>query len=53
MTAFAESFQKWFNAGLGFFYPEVCRLCEAEPATVRDGFVGARNGPARWPGIPG
>jgi len=25
-----------------FFYPEVCRLCEAEPATARDGFVGAR-----------
>ena len=42
MTAFAESFQKWLNAGLCFFYPEVCRLCEAEPATARDGFVGAR-----------
>ena len=42
MTAFAESFQKWFNVGLGFIYPEVCRLCEAEPATARDGFVGAR-----------
>ena len=42
MTALAESFQKWFNAGLGFFYPEICRLCEAEPATARDGFVGAR-----------
>ncbi len=42
MTAPAESFQKWFNVGLGFFYPEVCRLCEAEPATVKDGFVGAR-----------
>ena len=42
MTAFAESFQKWLNVGLGFFYPEVCQLCEAEPATARDGFVGAR-----------
>jgi ComF family protein len=42
MTAFAEPFQKWLNVGLGFFYPEVCRLCEAEPATARDGFVGAR-----------
>ena len=42
MTAFAASFQRWFNAGLGFFYPEVCRLCEAEPATAGDGFVGAR-----------
>jgi ComF family protein len=42
MTTFAESFQRWFNAGLGFFYPEVCQLCEAEPATARGGFVGAR-----------
>ena len=42
MTAFTESFQKWFNVGIGFFYPEVCRLCEAEPATARDGFVGTR-----------
>ena len=42
MTAFAKSFQKWFNVSLGFFYPEVCRLCEAEPATAGDGFVGAR-----------
>jgi ComF family protein len=41
MTALAESFQNWLNAGLGFFYPEVCRLCEAETATFRDGFVGA------------
>jgi len=42
MTAFAESFERWFNVGLGFFYPEVCRLCEAEHATAQDGFVGAR-----------
>jgi len=42
MTAFAASIQKWFDAGLGFFYPEVCGLCEAEPATAADGYVGAR-----------
>jgi ComF family protein len=42
MTTFAGSFQKWLNVGLGFFYPEVCRLCESEPATAKDGFVGAR-----------
>jgi ComF family protein len=42
MTAFAESFQKWFNVGLGFFYPEICRLCEVEHATAKDGFVCAR-----------
>jgi ComF family protein len=42
MTALAESFQTWLNSSLGFFYPEVCQLCEAEPAIARDGFVGAR-----------
>jgi ComF family protein len=42
MTAFAKSFQPWLEAGLGFFYPEICRLCETERATARDGYVGAR-----------
>ena len=42
MTALAEPFQKWFNVGLGFFYPEICQLCETERATARDGFVCAR-----------
>ena len=42
MTAFAESIRRWFNAGLGFFYPEFCRLCEAERAPAAAGFVGAR-----------
>jgi ComF family protein len=42
MTALAETFHRWANVGLGFFYPEVCRLCEAEPATPKDGFVGLR-----------
>ena len=42
MTALVEPFQKWLNVGLGFFYPEICQLCEAERATARDGFVCAR-----------
>lgn len=29
------------NTTLGFFYPEVCALCKAEPATANEGFVGA------------
>ncbi|HEX3627065.1 MAG TPA: ComF family protein [Verrucomicrobiae bacterium] len=33
--------QTALNTTLGFFYPEVCALCKAEPATVDDGFVGA------------
>ena len=32
----------WLNTGLGFFYPEICQLCESERATARDGFVGAK-----------
>ncbi len=42
MNALARPIQKWLNAGLGFFYPEFCRLCESEPATAADGYVGAR-----------
>ena len=42
MTALVEPFQKWFSIGLGFFYPEICQLCETERATARDGFVCAR-----------
>jgi ComF family protein len=42
MTALLESLQKWINTGLGFLYPEICRLCEAERATAREGFVGPR-----------
>lgn len=30
------------RAALGFFYPEVCALCQDEPATAREGFVGAK-----------
>ena len=34
--------RSWLNTGLGFFYPEICQLCEAERATAEDGFVGAK-----------
>ena len=39
MTSLAMPIQSWLNAGLGFFYPEVCQLCGDQPATARDGFV--------------
>lgn len=42
MTTLAEPVKKWINTGLGFFYPEICRLCETERATAADGFVGPR-----------
>lgn len=32
--------QVWIDAGLGFFYPEICQLCECEPARAAQGFVG-------------
>ena len=40
MWASAAPVKSWLNTGLGFFYPEICQLCEQERATARDGFVG-------------
>jgi len=31
----------WLDAGLSFFYPEVCQYCGQERATVDEGFLGA------------
>ena len=42
MTALAQPLRQWLNTGLGFFYPEICRLCESERATLRDGYVCGR-----------
>jgi ComF family protein len=39
MTTLAAPIKSWLNTGLGFFYPEICRLCETERATAADGFV--------------
>ncbi len=39
MNTFAAPIQNWLNTGLGFFYPEICRLCESERATAKNGFV--------------
>jgi len=35
---FAET-KKWFNAAIGFFYPEVCQYCRQERATPDEGFI--------------
>jgi ComF family protein len=35
-------FQNPLNVGLGFFYPEICRICETERATTKNGFVCSR-----------
>lgn len=38
--AWADKATGWFRAGLGLIYPEVCQLCNAERASVAEGFVG-------------
>ncbi|HXI70865.1 MAG TPA: ComF family protein [Verrucomicrobiae bacterium] len=42
MRTLAAPFQRWLTTGLGFFYPEICQLCDDERATAKDGFVGAK-----------
>jgi len=42
MWSSAAPAKNWLNTGLGFFYPEICQLCEAEHATAKEGFVGAK-----------
>jgi competence protein ComFC len=39
MSANAVPIQNWLNTGLGFFYPEICRICETGRATAKSGFV--------------
>jgi ComF family protein len=41
MTAFASdgTFTRWLDAGLSFFYPEVCQICEGGRTTATEGFV--------------
>ena len=39
MTALAAPIKSWVNTGLGFFYPEICKLCERERATASLGLV--------------
>jgi competence protein ComFC len=39
MSAFADSFKCWLNAGLGLLYPEVCQLCGQTRATPAEGYV--------------
>ena len=39
MSAITAPIQSWLNTGLGFLYPEICRICEADRATAKSGFV--------------
>jgi len=42
MNPIAAPIRSWLNTGLGFFYPEICQLCESERATAKNGFVCSR-----------
>lgn len=44
---FAAPLAQSFQAGLAWLYPRVCQICESEPATVEQGFVG----PKCWTGV--
>jgi competence protein ComFC len=39
VSALASTIQNSINTGLGFLYPEICRICETERATAKGGFV--------------
>jgi len=39
MIATAAPIPSWLDTGLGFLYPEICRICETERATAKSGFV--------------
>jgi competence protein ComFC len=39
LGALADSVRGWLNAGLGWFYPEVCQLCGEARATPAESFV--------------
>ena len=39
MNATAAPIQSWLDVAAGFFYPEICRICETERATAKSGFV--------------
>jgi competence protein ComFC len=42
MSELQPALTGWLNAGLGFFYPEVCQLCGEERASESEGFVGPK-----------
>jgi ComF family protein len=41
-TGWANAVKQWIEPTLGWVYPEVCQLCNDEPATAAKGFVGRK-----------
>jgi ComF family protein len=42
LPAQKRSLKSWLEAGLGFFYPNRCQLCNSELATAVEGYIGTR-----------
>ena len=42
LAGFGKSVKSWLDAGLGFFYPDICQLCYSESSTMSEGYVGKR-----------
>jgi competence protein ComFC len=42
MRTLSAPLTRWLDTGLGFFYPQLCQLCENEHASAKDGFVGPK-----------
>jgi ComF family protein len=38
-SSYFAPLKHWANAGLGFFYPEICQVCDEHRATAAEGFV--------------
>ncbi len=39
MSALVDLTKAWINAGLGFFYPEICQICREARATPAESYV--------------
>lgn len=39
MNTVTSHLREWLNTGLGFFYPNVCQICQIGCATEREGYV--------------
>jgi ComF family protein len=49
MQPVVQVFKAWLNAGLNFFYPEICQLCGERRATPDQGFIcGDCRASVRW-----
>jgi ComF family protein len=49
MSGLSEGLRDWVNAGLSFFFPEICQVCRKHRAGPADGFVcGECQAKVKW-----